>query len=56
MWGDARGRSTLGDDDVAEVEAALARYQAARDELEQRALAGLERLRARQAERREQRR
>ena len=49
------GRSrtvTLREEDVAAVEAALARYRAARDELEQRALDGVEALARRQAERR----
>jgi hypothetical protein len=38
---------TLAEDDIAEVRAALARYQAAREELERAADAGIEALRAR---------
>ncbi|MDQ3575174.1 MAG: hypothetical protein M3404_09695 [Actinomycetota bacterium] len=48
------GRSktlTLGQGDVAEVKAALARYQAARSELESAAQAGLSALRSRRAQR-----
>jgi hypothetical protein len=45
---------TLREHDLAEVEAALARYRAARDDLEQRAAAGVEALAARLAARREQ--
>jgi hypothetical protein len=44
------GRSktlTLAEDDVAEVQAALARFQAAREELERAADAGIAALRAR---------
>ncbi len=43
---------TLRDEDLAEVEAALERYRAARAELEQRATAGLEALAGRLAARR----
>lgn len=45
---------TLREHDLAEVEAALARYRPARDDLEQRAAAGVEALAARLAARREQ--
>lgn len=45
---------TLREHDLVEVEAALARYRAARDELEARAAAGIEALAARLAARREQ--
>ena len=43
---------TLREDDLEEVTAALERYRAARDELEQRATAGIETLRTRVAARR----
>lgn len=44
---------TLSDADLAEVAAALARYEAAKQELEQRATAGIAGLRARRSGRRQ---
>lgn len=47
---------TLGDAEVAEVAAAVARYQDAETELKRAAAAGIATLRARRAARRRQRR